>query len=118
MIKQRIAELLRQAVDEAIEKELLPSAGLPDIAVEHPQKPEHGDYATSLPLRLWWPTSSTYRACRKKARNGNVESSMSDARCRIQNREATVRRQLSLPELVTSDPGQQQPRVGTPYLRA
>jgi arginyl-tRNA synthetase len=52
MIKQRVAELLRQAVKEAIEKELLPAAAIPDVAVEHPQKPEHGDYASSLPLKL------------------------------------------------------------------
>ena len=52
MIKYKIAELLSQAVKQAVEKELLPSVALSDIAVEHPQNPEHGDYASSLPLKL------------------------------------------------------------------
>ncbi|MFC1906068.1 arginine--tRNA ligase [Chloroflexota bacterium] len=52
MIKKKIAELLGRAVKEAVEKEMLPAAALPDIVVEHPQNPEHGDYASSLPLKL------------------------------------------------------------------
>jgi arginyl-tRNA synthetase len=52
MVKYKIAELLGQAVKEAVEKELLPAAASPDIAVERPQNPEHGDYASSLPLKL------------------------------------------------------------------
>ncbi|MFC1998330.1 arginine--tRNA ligase [Chloroflexota bacterium] len=52
MIKYKVAELLSQAVSLAVEKELLPAAALPDVAVEHPQNPEHGDYASSLPLKL------------------------------------------------------------------
>jgi len=52
VIKYKIAELLQQAVNLAVEKELLPAAALPDVAVEHPQNPEHGDYASSLPLKL------------------------------------------------------------------
>jgi arginyl-tRNA synthetase len=30
----------------------LPAVALPDVAIERPQRPEHGDYATSLALRL------------------------------------------------------------------
>jgi len=52
MIKHKIAALLQQAITQAQEKELLPSAAIPDIVVEHPQNPEHGDYASSLPLKL------------------------------------------------------------------
>ncbi|MFC1978945.1 arginine--tRNA ligase [Chloroflexota bacterium] len=52
MIKYKIAKLLEQAVKHAVEKELLPAVALPDIAVEHPQNLEHGDYASSLPLKL------------------------------------------------------------------
>jgi len=52
MIKHKIAELLGQAVKQAVQKEMLPAAALPDIAVEHPQNPDHGDYASSLPLKL------------------------------------------------------------------
>jgi len=52
MIKNKIAELLSHAVKEAVEKEMLPAAALPDVSVERPQNPEHGDYASSLPLKL------------------------------------------------------------------
>ena len=52
MIKYKIAELLQQALNQAVEKELLPAAAVIEVAVEHPQNPEHGDYASSLPLKL------------------------------------------------------------------
>jgi len=52
MIKQRIAELLTQAADKAQKSGKLPSVALPEIIIEHPQNPEHGDYASSLPLKL------------------------------------------------------------------
>ena len=52
MIKQRIIELLAQAASQAQESGKLPSVALPEITVEHPQNPEHGDYASSFPLKL------------------------------------------------------------------
>jgi arginyl-tRNA synthetase len=52
MIKYKIAELLQQALNQAVEKELLPAAAVIEVAVEHPQNPEHGDYASSRPLKL------------------------------------------------------------------
>lgn len=52
MIKDEIAELLRQAADEAQRKNLLPPLAMPDILVERPQNPEHGDYASPLALKL------------------------------------------------------------------
>ncbi len=52
MIKQRIIELLAQAVGKAQESGKLPSVAVPEITIEHPQNPEHGDYASSLPLKL------------------------------------------------------------------
>ena len=52
MIKQRIIELLAQAASKAQESGKLPSVVVPEIIIEHPQKPEHGDYASSLPLKL------------------------------------------------------------------
>jgi len=52
MIRQRLIELLEQAASKAQESGKLPSVALPEITVEHPQKPEHGDYASSLPLKL------------------------------------------------------------------
>ncbi|MGD9394715.1 MAG: arginine--tRNA ligase [Dehalococcoidia bacterium] len=52
MIKQRIIELLKKAAAEAQKSGKLPSVALPEIAIEHPQNPEHGDYASSFPLKL------------------------------------------------------------------
>ncbi|MBI4289524.1 MAG: arginine--tRNA ligase [Chloroflexi bacterium] len=51
-LKKRIAEILRQGLAEAQQRGTLPAMALPEVIVEHPQKAEHGDYATSLPLRL------------------------------------------------------------------
>ena len=52
MLKQKLVELLRQAASEAQRLGKLPSVTLPDIVIEHPQNPEHGDYASSFPLKL------------------------------------------------------------------
>lgn len=52
MIKNEIAELLEKAAIEAQRRNLLPSLAMPEIVVERPQKPEHGDYASPLPLKL------------------------------------------------------------------
>ena len=52
MLKQKLASCLEQAVSEAQQKGDLASAALPDVLVEHPQNPEHGDFASGLPLKL------------------------------------------------------------------
>jgi len=52
MIKDRLAELVARAVDEAARVGKLPALTLPGDTIEHPQHPEHGDYASSLPLKL------------------------------------------------------------------
>ena len=52
MIKQRIIELLTEAVNKAQESGKLPSVAIPEITIEHPQNPNYGDYASSLPLKL------------------------------------------------------------------
>jgi arginyl-tRNA synthetase len=52
MIRQRIIELLAQAANKAQESGKLPSVAVPEITIEHPQNPAHGDYASSLPLKL------------------------------------------------------------------
>ena len=51
-IKRTLIDLLIQATKEAQESGSLPPVTLPDITIEHPQKPEHGDYAASLPLKM------------------------------------------------------------------
>ncbi len=52
MIRRRIIELLEKAANEAQKSGKIPSVALPEITIEHPQNPEHGDYATSFPLKL------------------------------------------------------------------
>ena len=52
MLKYKIARLLEQAAKKAQAEGLLPAIALPEVIVEHPQNPEHGDYASSLPLKL------------------------------------------------------------------
>jgi len=52
MLKYKIARLLEQAAKAAQVEGLLPAIALPEVIVERPQNPEHGDYASSLPLKL------------------------------------------------------------------
>ena len=52
MLKHKLADLLEQAIKEAQAQELLPRIASPEIIIEHPQNPEHGDYACSLPLKM------------------------------------------------------------------
>lgn len=52
MIKDKLAKLLEKVAIEAQERALLPRVALPEITLEHPQNPAHGDYATSLSLKL------------------------------------------------------------------
>ncbi len=52
MVKQRLIELLTKAASEAQQLGKLPLGTLPDIIIERPQNPEHGDYASSFPLKL------------------------------------------------------------------
>ncbi len=52
MVKKRLIELLTQAASEAQESGKLPPVTLPEVTVEHPQNPEHGDYASSFALKL------------------------------------------------------------------
>jgi len=52
MIKYQLIERITRAVNEALAQGRLHAETLPPITVEHPQNPEHGDYATSLPLKM------------------------------------------------------------------
>jgi len=58
MLKHKLAELLTQAAAEAQKSGKFPPVTLPEVIMEHPQNPEHGDYASSLPLKLARVTSS------------------------------------------------------------
>ena len=52
MIKHEIARMVEEAVSRARDAGDLPAVALPEVVIERPQRAEHGDYATSLPLRL------------------------------------------------------------------
>ncbi|MBN2463295.1 MAG: arginine--tRNA ligase [Dehalococcoidia bacterium] len=52
VIKHKLAKALEQAVAHAQREGMLAAAALPEIILERPQNPEHGDYASSLPLKL------------------------------------------------------------------
>jgi arginyl-tRNA synthetase len=52
IIKHKLAEALKQAVTRAQQEGVLVAPTLPELIVERPQNTEHGDYASSLPLKL------------------------------------------------------------------
>ena len=52
MLKEAITNLIENAVMEAQQAGKLPSITLPEIVIERPQNPEHGDYASSVSLKL------------------------------------------------------------------
>ena len=54
-IRDQIAELLRGALEEAQRDKKLPPAALEDLSLERPQNPTHGDFASSIPLKLARP---------------------------------------------------------------
>jgi len=52
MLKEKLAALVAQAAEEAQKSGVLPTVTVPPATMERPQNPEHGDYASSLPLKL------------------------------------------------------------------
>ncbi|MCA1648592.1 MAG: arginine--tRNA ligase, partial [Chloroflexi bacterium] len=51
LIRDRLTELVRQAVARAQAAGTLPSVAMPEVTIERPAKPEQGDFATSFALR-------------------------------------------------------------------
>jgi arginyl-tRNA synthetase len=52
MLRQELARCLQEAVLKAQQEGALAAAALPDVLIEHPQNPEHGDFASGFPLRM------------------------------------------------------------------
>ena len=52
LVSHQLAAGLQEAARTAVARGLLPQVDLPEVIVERPQRPEHGDYASSLPLKL------------------------------------------------------------------
>jgi arginyl-tRNA synthetase len=52
MVNKRLAACLQQAAIEAQREGNIVTTAVPEIVIEHPQNPEHGDFASGLPLKL------------------------------------------------------------------
>ena len=52
MVKHELERLISEAVRKAQAAGDLPAVAVPDVPLERPQRPEHGDYASSLAMRL------------------------------------------------------------------
>ena len=52
MIRAELADLIYEAAKKAQKKGSLPKVEIPEVVIERPRRPEHGDYATSLPLKM------------------------------------------------------------------
>ncbi len=52
LVRDRIQEMVAAAINRAREVGTIQLESMPEIQVERPGNPEHGDFATSLPLRL------------------------------------------------------------------
>jgi arginyl-tRNA synthetase len=52
MIRDDLADLIYKATRKAQRKGDLPKTEIPEILIERPRRAEHGDYATSLPLKM------------------------------------------------------------------
>ena len=52
LVRAVILEMVSQAVEQAQRDGVLQLETVPEIGLEHPANPQHGDFATSLPLQL------------------------------------------------------------------
>jgi arginyl-tRNA synthetase len=52
MLRDELADLIYQATRKSQKKGSLPRVNIPEVVMERPRRPEHGDYATSLPLKM------------------------------------------------------------------
>ena len=52
MLRDELADLIYKATKKSQKKGSLPKVDVPEVVMERPRRPEHGDYATSLPLKM------------------------------------------------------------------
>jgi arginyl-tRNA synthetase len=65
MIRDELAILVHRAIRKAQRKGSLPKTEIPEVVIERPRRPEHGDYATSQPLRMIADINRTLKAAEK-----------------------------------------------------
>jgi len=66
MLRRRIAESLEVAIRTAQERGAIVPTALPEVLVERPQDPKHGDYASSVALKLARATRANPMAVAEK----------------------------------------------------
>ena len=66
LIRDRISELVTSALDEAQRQGLLPSVAVEGVDVGPPKDPRHGDFASSVPLKLARPMRMSPMAIAEK----------------------------------------------------
>ncbi|MDE2844119.1 MAG: arginine--tRNA ligase [Chloroflexota bacterium] len=52
LVRDRIQEMVAEAIGKARQEGAIQLESMPEVLVERPGNPDHGDFATSLPLRL------------------------------------------------------------------
>jgi arginyl-tRNA synthetase len=62
MLRDDLAELVYKATRKAQRKGSLPKTDIPDVLIERPRRAEHGDYATSQPLKMIADINRTLKA--------------------------------------------------------
>ena len=62
LIREQICDLVRAAVDRAQSSGALPPVEIDEAAVERPQRPENGDFSSSLPMKLARPMRMSPRS--------------------------------------------------------
>jgi arginyl-tRNA synthetase len=65
MLRDELAELVYKATRKAQRKGSLPKTDIPDVLIERPRRAQHGDYATSQPLKMIADINRTLKAAEK-----------------------------------------------------
>jgi arginyl-tRNA synthetase len=66
MIRDELAQLIFKATRKAQRKGSLPRTDIPDVLIERPRRAEHGDYATSHPLKMIASINRALKAAEKR----------------------------------------------------
>jgi arginyl-tRNA synthetase len=65
MVRDELADLIQQATKKAQRKGSFPRTEIPEVVIERPRRAEHGDYATSLPLKMIGDVNRALKAAEK-----------------------------------------------------
>ena len=65
MLRDELADLIYKATKKSQKKGSLPKVDIPEVVMERPRRAEHGDYATSLPLKMIADINRALKAAEK-----------------------------------------------------